>query len=635
MNLDAALSFWLYSKNSVTLQTMNILLSLLAAAELMAAIVNPTWSPDSSKIAFTRDNDLYVVDVAVGDTLRLTHDGSDTIKNGYASWVYYEEIFGRGSNYRSFWWSPDSKKLAYYRFDDSEVDMFPIYSPFGQQGRLNNTRYPKAGRKNPAVQVRIAEILHTKTAPVIREHTVFDNADSDCYYGTPFWSSDSKELYVSIMPRRQNQLDIIAADIRGNKRQVYHEEYPTWIEWIDDMVFTEKGFFMARDFESSWQQIYFLGFDGKLQRLTDGQNWDIRLLKYDHKKQLLWFTARRDSRLHPSLYVMDLKKDIKSNGMTVKKISSLTNPQYWVSKVEIDDKGTFTALCSNASTPWFKIRGNASGRILEEEAKESPSDGPRPELVTIENDGFTLYALVNLPKDFDPTKKYPVLMEVYGGPGTAYVRDRWNDRDASNRWCWEHGIIYMVTDPRSSGENGRRGMDQAHCRMTVTELQDYVAWARYMQSLPYVQADRIGVEGFSFGGTTTAMLVLRYPEYFHCGIAGGGVYDWHLYDTHYTERYMCIPDENPEGYDEACVLKYVKENRISPDYKPFHLKITHGTGDDNVHFQNTLQLIDALQTAGVLFDLMIYPDGMHGYRGKQKEHSDADDHAFLLKNLFE
>lgn len=179
-------------------------------------------------------------------------------------------------------------------------------------------------------------------------------------------------------------------------------------------------------------------------------------------------------------------------------------------------------------------------------------------------------------------------------------------------------------------------MDQAFRRMTVIELQDYVAWAKWLQAMPYVQGDRIGVEGFSFGGTTTSMLVLRYPQYFCCGVAGGGVYDWNLYDSHYTERFMDTPQANPEGYAEAGVLTWVPKvfapgNASRP--APGALKITHGTGDDNVHFQNSLLLVDALQREGYQFELMIYPDGMHGYRGKQHLHDQASDHIFWSRHL--
>ena len=600
-----------------------LLIFLFVGAYAHAQDMNPTPSPDSTMIAFTRANDLWIKDIDSGQETRLTFDGSETILNGYASWVYYEEIFGRPSKYRAFWWSPDSRKLAFYRFDNSLVPVFPIYSPFGQDGKLSLTRYPKAGECNPPVRIGIVDIPGGGTV-----WADFSD-DPEQYFGTPFWGADSRELYVSRMPRRQSLLELFAVQAAdGSKRPVYSEEYHSWVTWIEGMLFTDKGLLMARNFETGWEQIYFLGFDGALKRLTDGPNWDIQLLKYDKCKGNLWFIAKRDSRLHPTLYRLDKKG----------RIYTLTDPDYYVAAAEIsDDFKTFTARISNSRSPWTTVSGNAL-KVKEFPAvAKADEERPVPEIVRIQNDGFDLYGLMSLPRGFDPAKKYPVVMQLYGGPGTPYVRDYWNSRDAQDRWCWENGIIYIVVDPRSSGENGRRGMDEAFKRMTVTELGDYIAWAEWLQGLPYVDGSRIGVEGFSFGGTTTAMLVLRYPEYFCCGIAGGGVYDWRLYDSHYTERYMDTPAANPEGYDEACVLKWVPGcalrkttglHRGTPA-----LKITHGTGDDNVHFQNTLQLVDALQTAGIQFELMIYPDGMHGYRGTQHAHDVAADHLFWTRHL--
>lgn len=590
-----------------------------------AADMNITPSPDSTMTAFTRDNDLWVRNLADSTERRLTFDGTDVIMNGRSSWVYYEEIFGRSSKYKAFWWSPDSKKLAFYRFDDTSVTMFPIFSPFGQDGSLKLTRYPKAGETNPTVRVGFVDLSDGSTVWA-------DFAeDPDQYSGPCFWSDDSSCLYVQRMPRRQNSLDLYAVSASdGSLRRVYHEEYPTWTDWIDGVLFDDDGLYMARSFESGWEQIYHLSYDGILRRLTDGRNWDIALLELDRKKGDLWFKARRDSRLHPSVYRLDRRG----------KVTLLTDPDFWVDSVVFEcDSDTFIARESNARTPWRKVRYNARGRRSEAIATLSPSKMPEeqcplPQVLRIENDGFELYGVITYPKDFDPSRKYPVVMEVYGGPGTAYVRDYWQSRDASNRWCWENGIIWMCVDPRSSGENGRRGMDQAYRRMTVIELQDYVAWAAYMQAQPYVDGSRIGVDGFSFGGTSTAMLVLRYPQYFSCGIAGGGVYDWTLYDSVYTERFMDTPQANPEGYEEASVISHVlRDGGISPDYRPGSLKLTHGTGDDNVHFQNTLQLMDALQKKGIIFDLMLYPDGMHGYKGVQGEHDRRDAAEFWKKNL--
>lgn len=615
-------------KRTVTFLVLS-LMSLLSYAE--GERVNETCSPDSTKVAFTLDNDLYVEDVASGELTRLTFDGSDLILNGYASWVYYEEIFGRPSKYRAFWWSPDSRRIGFYRFDNSGISYFPIYSPFGQNGSLNNTRYPKAGQPNPSVRIGLID-LETPSDIVWASF----NEEDDQYFGTPFWGADSREFYVSRMPRVQNTLDLYAVSAAdGSRRQVYHETYPTWIDWMEDITFTEKGLYMVRAFETGWEQIYFLSYDGQtFRRLTDGENWSVSILRVDEKKGDIWFSALRDSKVHPALYRLDRKGQV----------TALTDPSYYMSRPDLGDR-TFAAELSTASVPTMKVEGSLYHRWDDRKKgmkvvsrADAPAEGTysKPELVRIENDGFDLYGLISYPKDFDPSRKYPVVVELYGGPTTPCVRDVWRSRDASNQWCYENGIIWMVVDPRSSGENGRRGTDEAYRRMTVVELQDYVAWAKWLQSKPFVRPEKICADGFSFGGTTTVMLLCQYPEYFHYGIAGGGVYDWTLYDTHYTERFMDTPEHNPEGYREATVLNWIDgypTTYESDGVAPVMLKLTHGTGDDNVHFQNTLQLIDALQKGGKKFELMIYPDGMHGYRGYQRSHSVSADHDFWTRYL--
>ena len=603
---------------------LSLALCCLAVLGVRAEDRNVTPSPDGTMEAFTRGGDLWIRALPDSVETRLTFDGSDLILNGYASWVYYEEIFGRASRYKAFWWSPDSRRLGFYRFDNSAVPMFPIYSPFGQDGTLLQTRYPKAGENNPSVRIGIIE-ARPGAQPVWGD---FEES-SEQYFGTPFWGRDSQELYVSREPRRQNRLDLYAVSVTdGSRRLVYHEEYPTWVEWIEGMIFTGDGLYMARNFETGWEQIYFLGYDGTLRRLTDGQNWDIRLLRVDEKKGDVWFTAKRDSRLHTALYRLDRKG----------RVTALTDPGLNLSGARISEDGKrFSGVASTARSPRVSVSGRTDKYAMQIDSVlvDTSQAGPVPELVQITNDGFELYGLMSKPTGFDPARKYPVVVQLYGGPGTPYVRDSWGDRDASDRWCFDNGVIYIVVDPRSSGENGRRGMDQAFRRMTVIELQDYVAWARWLQALPYVDGSRIGVKGFSFGGTTTSMLVLRYPQYFRCGIAGGGVYDWHLYDTHYTERFMDTPQENPDGYAEAAVMSWVPRvfGGDGPKPLPGALCLTHGTGDDNVHFQNTLQLVDALQQAGYQFELRIYPDGMHGYRGKQHEHDAAAEAIFWQKWL--
>ena len=592
--------------------------------------VNLTFSPDSTMLAFTRNNDLYVVRISDGTECRLTFDGTATVMNGYASWVYYEEILGRPSRYCAFWWSPDSKKLAFYHFNDTEVPMFPIYSPFGQDGKIRETHYPKVGEKNPDVRIGFVDVPAALSGTVSTVWADFDEKE-DQYFGIPFWSDDSRTFYVAREPRIQNTLDLYAVSpVNGSKNVLYHEFYPTWLDWIEGMLFTEKGLYMVRAFETGWQQIYFLGYDGSVRRLTDGPNWRIALVRAE-KDGTVYFTAQRDE-----LHIRQALYKVSPKGV----ITPLTDESLNVSGVQFSPDGKyFVAQTSSLAVP-SQLRvyqtSKPSKNWLVADQKGPDFDASKYSLgkvITIENEGFVLPGIIVLPKDFDPAKKYPVHVDIYGGPDSPQVTDRWA---APTRYAWyqQNGIIELIADCRASGHNGRAGLDCIYKQLSTVEVDDFVAWAEYLQSLPYVKGDKIGVEGFSFGGTMTAVLVATAPQAFHYGIAGGGVYDWKLYDTHYTERFMSTPEDNPDGYARTRAVDRIASYPARPgDDGSVMLKITHGTGDDNVHYQNTLQLIDALQKIGASFDFMVYPDGMHGYRGYQGQHFQAENNAFWLKYL--
>ena len=592
--------------------------------------VNLTYSPDSTMLAFTRANDLYVVTIADGKECRLTFDGTATVMNGYASWVYYEEILGRPSRYRAFWWSPDSKQLAFYHFDDTEVPMFPIYSPFGQDGKLRETHYPKVGEKNPDVKIGFVDVPAAFDGHVSTVWADFDEKE-DQYFGIPFWSDDSRTFYVAREPRIQNTLDLYAVSpVDGSKNVLYHEHYPTWLDWIEGMLFTEKGLYMVRAFETGWQQIYFLGYDGTVRRLTDGPNWRVALVRAE-KDGTVYFTAQRDD-----LHIRQALYKVSPKGV----ITPLTDESLNVTGVQFSPDGKyFVAQTSSLAVP-SQLRvyqtSKPSKNWLVADQKGPDFDASKYSLgkvITIENEGFVLPGIIVFPKDFDPAKKYPVHVDIYGGPDSPQVTDRWA---APTRYAWyqQNGIIELIADCRASGHNGRAGLDCIYKQLSTVEVDDFVAWAEYLQSLPYVKGDKIGVEGFSFGGTMTAVLVATAPQAFHYGIAGGGVYDWKLYDTHYTERFMSTPEDNPDGYARTRAVDRIASYPARPgDAGSVMLKITHGTGDDNVHYQNTLQLIDALQKIGASFDFMVYPDGMHGYRGYQGQHFQAENNAFWLKYL--
>ena len=624
--------------------------------------VNLTYSPDSTMLAYTKDNDLYVVRNSDGKLTRLTYDGSDVILNGYASWVYYEEIFGRPSKYRAFWWSPDSRKIGFYRFDNAEVPVFPIYSAYadpeaaasqsqspkvtdlGLGGSLSLTRYPKAGQTNPQVRIGMVDVSEMSSGCEI-VWADFDST-SDQYFGIPFWSPDSEEFFIARMPRLQNTIDLYAVNVKdGSRRHVYKESYKTWLNWFDGVHFTDKGLYMAREFETGWQQIYFLSYDGRqFRRLTDGPNWNVSIVRVDEEKGDVYFTAKRDAVAKQALYKVDRKGVIKA----------MTDIDYNVTGVSFSPDGKhFVASYSNARTP-IRIGLFSSSVALKSAGKEymvvadmkgpdyDPSEYALGELVQMTTaDGFTLPGMIVYPKGFDPSEKYPVHVDIYGGPDTPMVRDRWVTPTPANQWYSDNGIIQITVDPRAAGHNGRAGLDMIYRQLTVWEVKDFCAWADWLSSLEYVQADKIGVEGFSFGGTMTCMLLMQAPDRFHYGIAGGGVYDWTLYDSHYTERYMDTPQNNPDGYMAACVMNYVGGYPVSYGERPsgvsgedVMLKLTHGTGDDNVHHQNTLLLLDRMHREGKKFEVMIYPDGMHGYREYQGDHFLQANHEFWKKYLF-
>ncbi len=649
--------------------------------------VNLTYSPDSTKLAFTRENDLYVVDIASGAETRLTHDGTDLILNGYASWVYYEEILGRPSRYKAFWWSPDSRKIGFYRFDNTQVPLFPIYSAYenpaaavsksqsptvtdlGLGGSLSETRYPKAGQTNPEVKIGIIDLASP-------EKVVWADFDPtlDQYFGIPFWGPDSREFFIARMPRIQNTLDLYSVNVAdGSKKHIYNETYKTWLNWIDPVVFTEKGLYMSREFETGWQQIYFLSYDGKeFRRLTDGTNWSVRVLRVDEKKGDVYFTAKRDATVRQALYKVD------SKGV----ITALTDPAYNVQSVVFSPDGKyFAASYSNVTTPTrVAVFSTSTGIVSEghndniEEANlrkpmkptkqryglggmvvadmQGPdydaSEYALGELVHMQTrDGFTLPGMIVYPKNFDPSKQYPVHVDIYGGPDSPLVNDRWSTPNDNNQWWSDNEIIQITVDPRAEGHNGRKGLDMIYKQLSVVELEDFKDWADWLMAQPYVRDEKIGIEGFSYGGMMTALILFRASDKFHYGIGGAGVYDWLLYDSHYTERYMETPQSNPDGYKLGSIINYVDEYPVEygnscvncplrgdcGGVEPVMLKLTHGTGDDNVHLQNSLWLINELHRHGKKFEFMIYPDGMHGYRGYQGDHFLNANREFWLKYL--
>ncbi|MBQ6573869.1 MAG: prolyl oligopeptidase family serine peptidase, partial [Bacteroidales bacterium] len=464
--------------------------------------------------------------------------------------------------------------------------------------------------------------------------------------GIPFWNADGSRFMIPWMPREQNNLVLYTVNpADGSKEPIYNENQSTWIDWMEDMQFVEDGFFMVRDFDM-WEQIYFQSFDGKrLEKITSGKNWGVRFVKVDMKEGYIYFTARREVSTRNDFYRVNLKS---------KKIERLSFGEYNFAGVQISpDNKFYVAQYSNSVTPTrlavvdVKAAAKASSakvapKVPFEESKGvkviGDSKGEKfdqyklaiPQMLSITVDGYVLPAQVIWPVDLDSTKKYPVLVSMYGGPNAGTVMDTWKGISEKTQWWANEGVIQIAIDHRASGHCGKEGLNFLHRNLLNIELVDYIEWMKELHKLPFVNREKVGITGFSYGGSMTMLACTAGNDYFKYGIAGGGVYDWGLYDTHYTERYMDRPQDNPEGY--ANTQLFNKVARYKGDSTNY-VKITHGSSDDNVHMQNTMQLIGALQDAGKQFDLMIYPGEFHGYRGKKSVHSTAGDYIFWYRHL--
>lgn len=582
---------------------------------------NPTLSPDEKYVAFTRNNNLYAVEVASKKETQFTRDGSDVIYNGWASWVYYEEILGRATRYRAFWWSPDSRHIAFMRFDDTKVPIFPIYSEVGQHGYLENTRYPKAGDPNPTVKMGIV--------PVTGGHIAWADFDEqeDQYFGTPFWTPDGSALWMQWMPRDQNNLKIYAIDpASGKKKEMYDEKQDTWVDWYYDVNFLKnnKGFIVLSS-KSGWDHIYHYNMDGSLNKQITNGDWRVKdVLLVDEKKNLVYFTARKEATTRYDLYKVSLEGGTPTR---------LTFGDYSHS-VKLSPSGKyFITTYSNLSTPTKVALLNTNGKIIRElgdmKGPEFDQYNLAPTLLTSykTRDGLTLPMTIMWPLHMEAGKKYPVLVSVYGGPDAGSIYEIW-PRGLAKQWLAKEGVIQVTIDNRAGGHLGKIGMNYIHRNLGIHEIEDFMDATRWLNTREGVNPDKVCITGGSFGGYMTCMALTYGADVFKYGIASFSVTDWQLYDSHYTERYMDTPADNPEGYKNTAVMTHADK------YKGL-LRIVHGTMDDNVHMQNSIQLVDKLEDLNKHFEFMLYPGERHGWGGLKSRHSTLEAYRFYYNNLLE
>jgi dipeptidyl-peptidase 4 len=604
----------------------NIETSQLQPTVAISGGINITFSPDKKWAAYTKkDNNLYVWNVVAGKETALTTDGSSTILNGYASWVYYEEILGRASKYKAFWWSADSKRLCFMRFDDSQVPVFPIYVADGQHGYLENTRYPKAGDKNPEVKIGVVSVNPGETV------WADFNAQDDQYFGTPVWSPDG-QLWVQWMNRKQNNLKVYNIDLtNGGKKEVYDEKQSTWIDLDENdrisFLSAGKGCIIKSD-RDGWENLYYHDNNGQLKNaITAGNFWGTSIVKVDEKAGMVYFRARKEN---------SARFDIYKAGLNGKGLTRLSFGDFSHDFCSVSPNGNyFITAYSNLNTPPVMSLVDAKGKIIREVASSRGSDFnaynlPKNDLVHVPSaDGlFQLPVVITYPINFDPAKKYPVLISIYGGPNAGTVYDRWKPAASPAQWFAQEGLIQVSFDNRSSGHFGKKGLNYIFRQLGKYEIEDYMACGRWLKKQPWVDSNKLCMTGGSFGGYMTCMALTYGADVFPYGIANSSVTDWQFYDTHYTERFMNTPQDNPDGYKNTSVLKYADQ------YKGL-LRIVHGTSDDNVHMQNSIVLINKLEDLKKHFEFMAYPGERHGFTGLKAVHSRYEAYKFYYQNLLE
>jgi dipeptidyl-peptidase-4 len=586
---------------------------------------NPVLSPDKQYVAFTRNNNLYTINLNTKNETQLTSDGTDVILNGYASWVYFEEILGRATRYKSFWWSPDSKKIAYMRMDESEVPMFPIYSEEGQHGFIERTRYPKAGDKNPEVKVGV--VNPDGGATVWADF----NQKDDQYFGMPMWKPDGSALWIQWMPRTQDNLKVYEMNLAdGSKKVIYDETQKTWVD-LDDanrITFLQNGKqFILQSDASGWNHIYLHDISGKRINAITGGNFTVTEVNLvDEKNKLVYFTCRKDNSARYDLY------KVKFDGTGLLR---LTFGEFTHRNIRVSPNGTyFVTAYSNVSTPDVMALVDNKGKQLRElgnakgEAFESTSIAKTELLRVKSEDGkYDLPLRIVWPANYDKNKKYPVMISIYGGPNAGTVYDGWQ-LNMQQQWWAKEGMIQVAMDHRASGHFGKEGINYMHRNLGYWEMKDWITIVKWLIENASVDKNKVAISGFSYGGYMSAYALTYGADYFTHGLAGGSVTDWSLYDSHYTERFMDTPKENPEGYKSSSVYTYVDQ------YKGL-LRIYHGTMDDNVHMQNSMQLVKKLQEKKKHFEFMLYPGGRHGWGGNQQLHSQNEIAMFIYKNLLE
>ncbi len=580
------------------------------------------FSPDGKKIAYVKNNDLYYTNLISQKEVRITEDGSwGKIINGWADWVYEEE-FGKAV---AFSWAPDGSKIAYYKFDESRVKEYNMQTWGQLYPNDYRFKYPKAGEDNSEVSVFCYDILRNKST------LLEDGKGKDQYVPRIFWTNTSAELLIFKLNRLQNHLSILKTNTTSSSQTlILEEKNNTYVEVYDDIhFFKKKDQFLIASEKSGYKHFYLYDFNGKLINQVTKGDWDVAGLQgVDEKKGMIYYTSAEISPMDRQLYSINLNGTSKTRmtkGNGTHGINMSPDTKYYFDHYSSLNVPTVVSL--------FKTAGNkkqstlVSNKDLKDKIEEYGfADRELFKFKTTEN--VELNGWMLKPKDFDPNKKYPVLMYVYGGPGSQTVTDSWGGFNlAWYQLLAQKGYIVVSVDNRGTGYRGADFKKSTYGQLGNLECKDQIEGAKYLQTLSFVDKDRIGIWGWSFGGYMTSLCLTVGAEYFKAGVAVAPVTSWRFYDTIYTERFLGLPKNNAAGYDENSPLSHA--DKLKGNYM-----LIHGTADDNVHFQNAIELEDALIKANKQFTSFYYPNKNHGiYGGVTRTHLYNMMTNYIVSNL--
>ncbi|MFQ5525565.1 MAG: DPP IV N-terminal domain-containing protein [Thermoanaerobaculia bacterium] len=571
---------------------------------------DPKFSPGGESITFVRDNDLWLLDLAADTERRLTSGGeADVLLHGKTDWVYWEEIWGR--NQVGHWWSPDGSKVAYYRFRVSELGEYSLVDHQPRYPEVTRQKYPKAGEKNPQVEVGVLDLESRETSWLL------STADDDSYLGRVDWLPSGDRLAIQRLNRDQDHLEVLSCAADGSGCALILEETAdTWVNLTEDLAFLDDGRFLWTSERSGWKLLSLHAADGsEIRRLTpEGWTTDHVDRLIESKNIVVWtgYETGALGAIHRAVFAQSLDGGDPT---------ALSSREASASATVAADSGRTAIVESTADTPAVAFVVDLSAKRLAELPVEppegyDPSELPRWSFLTIPTpDGVRLPAAVLEPAERTSGSRYPVIQYHYGGPASQVVRDAWGSR---GRGLWHkmmaaRGYGVLMVDNPGSNFFGKSGADRLHRRFGEVNLAAQKAGVEYLRSTDWADAERVGLWGWSGGGSNTLYSLLNAPGTWRAGVSGAPVTNWRFYDTIWTERYLDHPDDNENGYRDSSAVTHAGKLDDA-------LLIVHGTADDNVHPQNTYAMTAALVAANKPFEMAIHPGQKHGFRGQDARH---------------